>query len=203
MIGRKGEGQIAITGAMSRAQVHLMRAESRRDPGRHRHGHRRRPGTDGAAAGLAAPLADPHRARSASAAAARLQAGCEARPKRRSGSPPAGTPIRSARRRCRSAGVAFLPPNFMTAGWRCRNCWRISRGRAFRRVLVEGGAETARAFLDRWPGRPDRAVSGAGGDRRGRYRLADRRQLIFREGFGLVREARFGDDCYAEWAREL
>ncbi len=117
-------------------------------PGRHRHGAGRRPRADGPPARPRSALADPHRARPAGPPVARL-APCHERPRGagaggcrrrcRSGRPPGaggrGRPLpghRALRRPHRAAGAPGGP----------------RRSGASRRVLVEGGAETARGFLD-------------------------------------------------------
>ncbi len=64
MIGRPGEGQIAITGEVSRRQVHMMRATSDAILVGIGTAHRGRSRTDGQAAGPRQPFAGAHRARS-------------------------------------------------------------------------------------------------------------------------------------------
>ena len=130
MIGRKGAGQVAITGEVARRQVQLMRARS-----------------DAILVGIGTALADDP------LLTVRLP-GLEARsPVRivldRQARLPLSSrlvatahevplfvaglllkPIRRARRRWRRPASASSPPRRSRAASRCRNCWRILPGRA-------------------------------------------------------------------------
>ena len=70
------------------------------------------------------------------------------------------------------------------------------------RVLVEGGAATARHFLDE--GLVDRIALFSGAILIGEGGLAAPIDPAHMPGgFRLLREARFGDDLYAEWVRDF
>ena len=132
MIGRPGEGQVAITGEVSRRQVHLMRA-----------------GVDALLIGIGTALEDDPELTVrlpglANRSPARIVLDRNAR------LPLSSKLVRSARERA-AAGrdmrgsrpapqggartgrrEAFWRPRPMTAASRCRNCWRIWRRRACR-----------------------------------------------------------------------
>ena len=109
--------------------------------------------------GLREPLARPHRARPACAAAGCLEAGALGARTCRCWSPPARKPIRGRQGRAGARGRAIpRRPRPLTAASPCRNCSRIWPRGACRSVIVEGGADTARAFPRRGAGRSHRAV---------------------------------------------
>ncbi len=70
------------------------------------------------------------------------------------------------------------------------------------RILVEGGTDTARAFLDE--GLIDRIALFYGPEAIGTYGITapiGRDQIP--EEFSLVREAHFGEDSFAEWIKQI
>lgn len=201
MIGRRGEGQIAITGDIARRQVHLMRAEA-----------------DAILIGIGTALADnpeltvrlpglegrspvrivldrnlrlPVGSRLVSTVrgAPLLVAGCpEADPKRRAA--------------LEQAGVKFLATETYEGRVALPELMEDLAAQGMSRVMVEGGAETARAFLDE--GLVDRIALFQGPDAIGPGGIAspiDRDHIP--AGFRLVHEARFADDTYAEWTRGI
>jgi len=199
MIGRPGEGQIAITGPISRRQVHLMRAEA-----------------DVIVVGINTALADdpdltvrlpglesrsPVRlvldrqarlspqgrlARSAEAVPVYLAVGPEAD---------------AARKAVLAAmGVKLLATDTFEGRIALPELLEDLAAQGMMNVMVEGGAETARNLLA--DDMVDRIVIFQGPDRLGADGIAapiDRDHIP--AGFRLVREARFGDDTYAEWTR--
>ncbi|PSJ63899.1 bifunctional diaminohydroxyphosphoribosylaminopyrimidine deaminase/5-amino-6-(5-phosphoribosylamino)uracil reductase RibD [Pseudaminobacter soli (ex Li et al. 2025)] len=199
MIGRPGEGQIAITGPISRRQVHLMRAEA-----------------DVIVVGINTALADdpeltvrlpglesrsPVRlvldrqarlspqgrlARSAEAVPVYLAVGPEA--------DPAHKAVLAA------MGVKILATDTFEGRIALPELLEDLAAQGMMNVMVEGGAETARNLLA--DDMVDRIVIFQGSGRLGADGIAapiDRDHIP--AGFRLVREARFGDDSYAEWTR--
>ena len=200
MIGRRGAGQVAITGAISRAQVHLMRAEA-----------------DAIAIGIGTALADDPEltcrlpgleARSP----ARLVLDAQLR------LPPASKLAATARQvplllassfaaeGTRRDALAGLGAGFLSAEL---HEGRIAlpellddlAARGFLTLMVEGGAETARNFLDE--GLVDRIALFTGTGALGEGAIPS--PVTARDlpaGFRPVRQARFGDDLYHEYRRQ-
>ncbi len=146
MIGRLGEGQVAITGPTSRAQVHLMRAES-----------------DAILVGINTAIADNPEL------TARLDGLAKRSPIRIVLDPSARLPITSklaesasqtpvwlaacgdadaaARSALQKAGVRILAAELYDGRLALPELLDDLAGQGVSTVLVEGGAETARAFL--------------------------------------------------------
>jgi diaminohydroxyphosphoribosylaminopyrimidine deaminase/5-amino-6-(5-phosphoribosylamino)uracil reductase len=200
MIGRKGAGQIGVTGGISRAQVHLMRAQADAilvgvgtveadDPEL----TCRLPGLEDRS-----PLRiviDPEArlpmmsklALSARSMPLFVAAGPDARPVRRSS--------------LEMLGVTFLATEMHQGRIALPELLEDLAGRGVTTVLVEGGAATARAFLD--DGVVDRIALFQGPNPIGEGGVAS--PLTFEtvpEEFRLVREARYGLDHYREWVRD-
>jgi diaminohydroxyphosphoribosylaminopyrimidine deaminase/5-amino-6-(5-phosphoribosylamino)uracil reductase len=201
MVGRAGEGQIAITGAASRRQVHMMRAEA-----------------DAILVGINTALADdpeltvrlpglesrsPARivldrlarldptsklARSAQQVPVLVASGLEADAARR--------------RELEALGVKFLSTDTFDGRIALPELLEDLAAQGMMDVLVEGGAATARAFLD--DGMVDRLVLFQGPlslDAGGIASPVTRDHMP--DGFRPAREARFGDDAYGEWIRDI
>jgi diaminohydroxyphosphoribosylaminopyrimidine deaminase/5-amino-6-(5-phosphoribosylamino)uracil reductase len=200
-IGRAGEGQVAITGEISRRQVHLMRAE-----------------TDAILIGIGTALADDPEL------TCRLP-GMEARsPVRIVMDAKARLPLKSKmvkearevpvwlaaaadsdrdrRSALEGAGVQFLATEAANGGFALPELLEDLAARGVSTLMVEGGAGTARHFLDE--GLVDRIALFVGPGEIGAGGIAspiapDR----VPEGFRLAREARYGDDSYSEWVRKI
>jgi diaminohydroxyphosphoribosylaminopyrimidine deaminase/5-amino-6-(5-phosphoribosylamino)uracil reductase len=197
MIGRKGAGQIGVTGGISRAQVHLMRAQADAilvgvgtveadDPEL----NCRLPGLEDRS-----PLRiviDPQArlpmmsklALSARSMPLFVAAGPDAKPVRRSS--------------LEMLGVTFLATEMHEGRIALPELLEDLAGKGITTVLVEGGAATARAFLD--DGMVDRIALFQGSNPIGEGGVAS--PLTFDnvpEGFRLVRDARYGLDQYREW----
>lgn len=203
MIGRKGAGQVRITGAISRAQVQMLRAQ-----------------TDAILVGIGTATADDPEL------TVRLP-GLEARSPirivldRRLDLSPGSKLVRSARavplivvsaepapqseleerdradRRAtlEAEGVEVLETGTVT------DLLSALGSRGISSLLVEGGAVAARAFLD--AGLVDRIQIYAGPQNIGENGIAspfDRRSVP--SGFTLVNSARYGDDLFEEYERE-
>lgn len=200
MIGRKGEGQVAVTGPVSRAQVHLMRAES-----------------DAILIGVGTALSDdpeltcrlPGLERRSPA---RIVLDREAR------LPPAAKLVQSARqvpvllaasndavqdrrRVLADLGVEFLAAESFDGRVALPELLEDLAARGISTLIVEGGAETAREFLEE--GLVDRIALFTGPGAIGADGIAAPvRRGAIPEGFALRREARYGDDLFEEWSRE-
>ncbi|MBI1620415.1 bifunctional diaminohydroxyphosphoribosylaminopyrimidine deaminase/5-amino-6-(5-phosphoribosylamino)uracil reductase RibD [Aquamicrobium zhengzhouense] len=200
MIGREGEGQVSITGPQARAQVHVMRAES-----------------DAILVGIGTALADDPEL------TCRLPGLAERSPirivlDRAMRLPLSSKLVRSARdvpvlvascnvtaaseRREALAthGVTFIAAETYENRLALPELLEDLGAQGILTVLVEGGAKTARHFLEE--GLVDRialftgqAIVGAGG-----IASPIKRDLV-PEGFKLQREARFGEDEYLEFVR--
>lgn len=201
MIGREGEGQVAITGAISRAQVHAMRAEA-----------------DAILIGIGTARADdpeltcrlPGMERRSPLrivldGEARLPVGSKlARTARE-------TPVLvaasfdadSARKAALEAeGVEFIGTESVEGRVALPELLDDLAERGLSTLMVEGGARVAAQFLadglvDRIALYSSDTVVGEGGIPS--PLKADRVPA----GFQLVREDRFGDDRYAEWTRTI
>ena len=201
MIGRPGEGQIAITGEVSRRQVHLMRAAS-----------------DAIVIGIGTAVADdpeltvrlpglagrspvrivldrtarlPLTSRLVQTAreVPLLVAACSG-----------GDPARRAE--LERAGANFLATETFDGRIALPELLEDLAAKGMSSVLVEGGAATAKYFLDE--DLVDRIVIFRGAVIIGEGGLAapiDEDHMP--AGFRLLREASYGDDRVAEWARPI
>jgi diaminohydroxyphosphoribosylaminopyrimidine deaminase/5-amino-6-(5-phosphoribosylamino)uracil reductase len=201
MIGRPGEGQIAITGEVSRRQVHMMRANS-----------------DAILIGIGTAIADdpeltvrlpglagrsptrivldrtarlPHSSNLVRTAhkVPLLVATCEeADPRRRA--------------ELQREGVGLLATETFDGRVALPELLEDLAAKGMSTLLVEGGAATARHFLDE--GLVDRIVLFRGAMLIGEGGLAapiDEDQMP--AGFRLLRQATYGDDTVTEWARKV
>ena len=201
MIGKPGEGQIAITGAVARRQVHLMRA-----------------GVDAVIIGIGTALeddpeltvrlpglsarsparivldrqarlpADSKLARSARAVPLLIAACAEADAARKAELERTGARMLATETYDDRVALPELLEDLAAQGMSS--------------VLVEGGAATARYFLEE--GLVDRIALFSGAVVIGEGGLAapiDASRMP--PGFELVREASFGDDRYQEWTRAI
>ena len=201
MIGKSGEGQIAITGAVARRQVHLMRAA-----------------VDAVIIGIGTALeddpeltvrlpglsarsparivldrqarlpADSKLARSARAVPLLIAACAEADAARKAELERTGARMLATETYDDRVALPELLEDLAAQGMSS--------------VLVEGGAATARYFLEE--GLVDRIALFSGAVVIGQGGLAapiDASRMP--PGFELVREASFGDDRYQEWTRAI
>jgi diaminohydroxyphosphoribosylaminopyrimidine deaminase/5-amino-6-(5-phosphoribosylamino)uracil reductase len=201
MIGRLDAGQVPITGPVARRQVHLMRAEA-----------------DAILVGIGTALADdpeltvrlpglegrsPARivvdrqarlplgsklVRNAQRVPVLVAAAAEADPVRRAA--------------LESAGIKLLATETYDGKVALPEFLEDLAAQGMSSILVEGGADTARYFLDE--GLVDRIALFFGPAPVGEGGIAsplDRDHIP--AGFRLVREARFGEDSYAEWLRDF
>ena len=199
-IGLRGEGQVAISGEISRRQVHAMRAE-----------------TDAILIGIGTALADDPEL------TCRLP-GLEARsPVRIVIDPAARLPLdaklvqrarevpvwlaaaascdRVRKAELESAGVQFLATEAANGGFALPELLEDLAGRGISTLMVEGGAETVRRFLDE--GLVDRIALFGGPGEIGVDGIASPVTAErLPQGFRMVREARYGADNYSEWVRE-
>lgn len=201
MIGRRGQGQIEITGQVARRQVHVMRAE-----------------TDAILVGIGTALADDPEltvrlpglrnrspARIVLDRLARLPATSKLARSAHDvpvlvAACPEGDPKNRAE--LERAGVKFLATESFDGRVALPELLEDLANQGMSRIIVEGGADTARAFLDE--GLVDRIALFSGPEAIGADGIA---APIGRDhipaGFSLVREARFGEDTFAEWIREI
>ncbi|CAG0956330.1 MAG: bifunctional diaminohydroxyphosphoribosylaminopyrimidine deaminase/5-amino-6-(5-phosphoribosylamino)uracil reductase RibD [Rhizobiaceae bacterium] len=201
MIGRRGEGQLPITGPVARAEAHMMRAAS-----------------DAILVGIGTALADDPQL------TVRLP-GLEARSPARivldrmarlpSGSKLVATahqvPVmlaasleadRARRVVLEALGVRFLATETYDHRIALPELLEDLAAQGLSTLMVEGGAETARIFLEE--GLVDRIALFSGPVRIGEGGItAPVSAERIPAGFCLVREARFGDDTYAEWLRRI
>jgi diaminohydroxyphosphoribosylaminopyrimidine deaminase / 5-amino-6-(5-phosphoribosylamino)uracil reductase len=201
MIGKPGEGQIAITGEVARRQVHLMRA-----------------GVDAVIIGIRTALEDDPELTVrlpglSSRSPARIVLDRQARllPESKLATTARDVPLLLAA--CADAdparkaalerrGARFLATETFDGRVALPELLEDLAAQGMSSVLVEGGAATARYFLDE--GLVDRIVLFQGAIVIGKGGLAapvDRDRMP--SGFRLLREATFGDDRYAEWARAI
>jgi diaminohydroxyphosphoribosylaminopyrimidine deaminase/5-amino-6-(5-phosphoribosylamino)uracil reductase len=201
MIGRPGEGQIAITGEVSRRQVHMMRAAS-----------------DAILVGIRTALADDPEL------TVRLPGLAGRSPARIVLDRTARLPLTSrlvqtardvpllvatctdadARRRTEleRAGASLLATETYDGRVALPELLEDLAAKGMSTVLVEGGAATAKYFLDE--GLVDRIVLFRGAVVIGEGGLAapiDEDHMP--AGFRLLRQATYGDDRVAEWARPI
>jgi diaminohydroxyphosphoribosylaminopyrimidine deaminase/5-amino-6-(5-phosphoribosylamino)uracil reductase len=201
MIGRLGAGQVPITGPVARRQVHLMRAEA-----------------DAILVGIGTALADDPEltvrlpglegrspARIVIDRQARLPLGsrlvqtAQRVPVLIAASAEAGPAHRAA---LESAGVKMLATETYDGKVALPEFLEDLAALGMSDILVEGGADTARYFLDERL--VDRIVLFFGPAPVGEGGIAspvDRDHIP--AGYRLVREARFGEDSYAEWLRDF
>ncbi len=201
MIGRPGEGQIAITGEVSRRQVHMMRAMN-----------------DAILVGVGTAIADDPEL------TVRLPGLSDRSPTRIVLDPAARLPLTSklvqtagqvpllvaacegvdpARKAAlERAGAGFLATETFDGRIALPELLEDLAAKGLSTVMVEGGAATARHFLDE--GLVDRIVLFRGAVVVGADGIAapvDENQMP--GGFSLVRRATFGDDHVSEWVRPL
>lgn len=201
MIGRRGQGQIEITGQVARRQVHVMRAE-----------------IDAILVGIGTALADDPEltvrlpglrnrspARIVLDRLARLPATSKLARSAHDvpvfvAACPEGDPKNRAE--LERAGVKFLATETYDGRVALPELLEDLANQGMSRIIVEGGADTARAFLNE--GLVDRIALFSGPVAIGADGIA---APIGRDhipaGFSLVREARFGEDTFAEWIREI
>lgn len=200
-VGIAGMGQIAITGEISRRQVHLMRAEA-----------------DAILIGIGTALADDPEltcrlpglearspVRIVLDAHARLPAAAKMVKEARE------TPVwlaavadsdKSRRAALEAAGVRFLATEAANGGFALPELLEDLAARGVSTLMVEGGAETVRHFLDE--GLADRIALFAGpGEIGPQGILSPIRPDRMPAGFRLTREARYGGDSYSEWVRKV
>jgi diaminohydroxyphosphoribosylaminopyrimidine deaminase/5-amino-6-(5-phosphoribosylamino)uracil reductase len=201
MIGRPGEGQVAITGEISRRQVHMMRA-----------------GVDALVIGIGTALEDDPELTVrlpglSNRSPARIVLDRNAR------LPLISRLVRSARdvpllvatcaeadpRRkaeLERAGAKLLATETFDGRIALPELLEDLAAQGMSSVLVEGGAATAKYFLDE--GLVDRIALFRGAVVIGEGGLAapiDPAHMP--EGFRSVREATYGDDLFAEWIRQI
>lgn len=199
MLGRKGGGQVPITGEIARRQVHLMRAE-----------------TDAILIGIGTALADdpeltcrlpgmvqrsPARIVLDGAARlavnSRLVASARDVPLLLAAAPDADPARLDALMR---AGVTILGTELYDGRIALPELLEDLSERGIATLMVEGGAEVARAFLDE--GLVDRICLFQGPSEIGEEGvLSPLRDGTIDPAFALIRENRFGDDLYREFVR--
>lgn len=200
MIGRRDSGQVQITGGISRAQVHLMRAES-----------------DVILVGIGTVLADDPELNS------RLPGLEERSPVRVVLDPQVKLPMMSKlalsarslplylavgpeasavrRSSLEMLGVRFLATETHDGRIALPELLEDLSGQGFSTVFVEGGAATARTFLE--DGMVDRIALFRGPNPIGEDGIrSPLTPETIPDGFRLVREARYGLDQYSEWVRD-
>jgi diaminohydroxyphosphoribosylaminopyrimidine deaminase/5-amino-6-(5-phosphoribosylamino)uracil reductase len=199
-IGVPGGGQIAITGDIARRQVHLMRAEA-----------------DAILVGIGTALADDPQltcrlpgletrspVRIVLDAHARLPVTAKMMEEARE------MPVwiaaaadcdRNRRAALEGMGAQFLATEAANGGFALPELLEDLAARGVSTLMVEGGAETVRYFLDERL--VDRIVLFTGPGEIGAEGIAspiDPDRLP--EGFRLTREALYGEDSYSEWVRK-
>jgi len=201
LIGRLGERQVAITGPVARAQVHMMRAES-----------------DAILIGVNTAIADdPELTVRLNGLARRspirivLDPSVRLPPNSKLVVGATQTPVWLAacgdadpttRAALEKTGVRILAAELYDGRLALPELLDDLAGQGVSTVLVEGGAETARAFLA--DALVDRIVLFQGPAALGRGGIASPISAeTIPDGFRLVRDAHFGDDSYSEWARPL
>jgi len=199
MLGRKAEGQVPITGEIARRQVHLMRAE-----------------TDAILIGIGTALADDpeltcrlpgmtHRSpvRIVLDGAARLPVNSRLVSSARdvplllAAAPDADQTRLDA---LASAGATILGTELYEGRIALPELLEDLSERGIAKLMVEGGAEIARAFLDE--GLVDRIGLFQGPSQIGAEGiLSPIRDGAIDTVFAVIRENRFGDDLYREYVR--
>lgn len=199
MIGKRGAGQVAVTGGVARAQVHLMRAEA-----------------DAILIGVGTALADdpeltcrlpglenrsPARIVLDSQArlplGSKLVAGAREVPVLLATAPDADAERKAA---LEEVGVRFLAAELFQERVALPELLEDLAAQGMSSVLVEGGAEVARAFLAEKL--VDRIALFTGPGTIGVDGVPAPLDAEWTAGFRRLREARFGDDAYEEWVRE-
>lgn len=198
MIGRKGEGQVAVTGPVARTQVHLLRAQS-----------------DAILIGIGTALADDPEltvrlpgleGRSPMRIVLDLDLRLPATSKlvRTATEVPTsvacGAAAEARKAELAALGVRFLATDVFDRRIALPELMDDLAAQGMSTVFVEGGADTARAFLA--DDLVDRIVLfrspvTIGGD--GIAAPVD--ELSIPAGFRLTREDRFGEDMCREWVR--
>jgi diaminohydroxyphosphoribosylaminopyrimidine deaminase/5-amino-6-(5-phosphoribosylamino)uracil reductase len=201
MIGRLGQGQVPITGPVARAQVHLMRMEA-----------------DAILVGIGTALADdpqltvrlpglegrsPVRIVLDQSLRLPVTSGLVATAHEVPVLVAAGQDAEAGRRTgLEAAGVKLLAAEVYGGRIALPELLEDLASRGMSSVMVEGGADTAQAFLE--DDLVDRIVLfrgpvaiGAGGV------AAPIDHDHIPAGFKLNRESRFGDDHFAEWTRTI
>lgn len=200
MIGRTGAGQVAITGEIARRQVQLMRAEA-----------------DAILVGIGTALADDPQltcrlpgleARSPVRIVldrllrlppgSKLAQGARDVPVLAAASDEADPDRKAA---LASLGVGFLATETYDGRIALPELLEDLAARGFATLMVEGGAETARHFLDE--DLVDRIALFAAPTRIGEGGVGSPLDPAGPPaGFSPIREARFGDDRYTEYVRD-
>jgi diaminohydroxyphosphoribosylaminopyrimidine deaminase/5-amino-6-(5-phosphoribosylamino)uracil reductase len=200
-IGRPGEGQIAITGDVSRRQVHMMRAEA-----------------DAILVGIRTALVDDPELTVrlpglASRSPARIVLDRDAKlpPSSKLALSTRNVPLLIAasaaadpRRKAvlEETGAKFLATETFEARIALPELLEDLAAQGMSRVIVEGGAATARYFLDE--NLVDRIALFCGAVMIGEGGIAAPvSPTDMPAGFRLLREARYGDDSYSEWIRDI
>ncbi|MGP2492204.1 bifunctional diaminohydroxyphosphoribosylaminopyrimidine deaminase/5-amino-6-(5-phosphoribosylamino)uracil reductase RibD [Mesorhizobium sp. PUT5] len=200
-IGRRGGGQVSVTGEVARREVHLMRAEA-----------------DAVLIGIGTALEDdpaltvrlpglesrsPARVlldrRIRLPETSRLVAGVDRVPLYIAAAPDAEPHRRAALERL---GVRFIGTETVDGAVALPELMEDLAALGMASILVEGGAEVAKAFLA--DDLVDRIVLFRGPDEIGAGGVAsplDERSIP--AGFRKLREMRFGDDMYREWVRDI
>jgi diaminohydroxyphosphoribosylaminopyrimidine deaminase/5-amino-6-(5-phosphoribosylamino)uracil reductase len=199
-IGLAGQGQVAITGEISRRQVHMMRAEA-----------------DAILIGIGTALADDPEltcrlprleARSPIRivldVAARLPLGARMVKQAREVPVWIAAPAdcdRDRRAALEGAGVQFLATEIANGGLALPELLEDIAARGICTLMVEGGAATVRHFLDE--GLADRIALFSGPREIGEGGIdAPIAPERIPAGFRMLRDARYGDDDFSEWMRE-
>lgn len=200
-IGRRGGGQVSVTGEVARREVHLMRAEA-----------------DAVLIGIGTALEDdpaltvrlpglesrsPARVlldrRIRLPETSRLVAGVDRVPLYIAAAPDAEPHQRAALERL---GVRFIGTETVDGAVALPELMEDLAALGMASILVEGGAEVAKAFLA--DDLVDRIVLFRGPDEIGAGGVAsplDEQSIP--TGFRKLREMRFGDDMYREWVRDI
>lgn len=201
MIGKHGAGQVAVSGAVSRAQAHLMRAD-----------------VDAILVGIGTVLADDPEltcrlpgleqrspARIILDASARLPR--ESRLARTADRVPvlvvASDPDPARKAELEAAGVRFLGAELHEGRIALPELLDDLAAQGMTSILVEGGAAVAAAFLGEHLVDRILMFSGPGEIGAGGVASPVRPGEPADRGFRLARRARFGDDGYEEWVRAL
>lgn len=200
MIGRPGAGQVEITGPVARSQVHVMRAES-----------------DAILVGIGTALADDPQLtcrlpglEGRSPARIVLDAAMRLPPVSKLAATARQVPVLLAsaadadpvrRSRLSALGVGFLAVDLHEGCIALPELLEDLAAQGFMTLMVEGGARTARQFLDE--GLVDRIALFTGRNRIGDDAVASPvTPASIPPGFRLTRQAQFGDDIYQEFVRQ-
>ncbi|MGC4023933.1 MAG: bifunctional diaminohydroxyphosphoribosylaminopyrimidine deaminase/5-amino-6-(5-phosphoribosylamino)uracil reductase RibD [Mesorhizobium sp.] len=201
MIGKKGAGQVAITGPVARAQVHLMRAEC-----------------DAVLVGVGTAIADdPELTVRLSGLENRSPARIVLDPALRlpvsaklvqtaNAVPTYLTPSQNAdplkRETLAAHGVRFLASEMHEGRIALPELLEDLAGQGMSRVFVEGGADTAKAFL--MDDLVDRIILFRGRNAIGSEGIpSPLDESSIPQGFESKRKEHFGSDLCSEWVRKL